>query len=281
MLSSLSEKAPRKLILRQAVLPDLNFWVRREILKRIIQTPEGYLRMAYQPIMNVKSGKIFGFEALARVIQTDVFKNILDLLTFAEKVGHLYPLETLCRRLGITSAGAVLGEDEILFLNISPEVLNDPEFARGQTRKMLASCGLRPSNVVLEITERSSITDFDVFRKALTYYRNQGFRIALDDVGAGYSSLQAVAEVHPDFLKIDRSLISGVNHNPIKFALIETFVAFSKRIGCQIIAEGVETLEEYETVNQLGVDFIQGYFVGIPDFVRTEINGLIRVLCDN
>ena len=96
--------------------------------------------------------------------------------------------------------------------------------------------------------------------------------IALDDVGAGYSSLQSVAELHPDFLKIDRSLIQGVNTDPIKWALLETFVTFSKRIGCRIIAEGVETAEEMRTVVQLGVDYVQGFFVARPSFERKNIN---------
>lgn len=125
---------------------------------------------------------------------------------------------------------------------------------------------LNPSDVVLEITERSAIEDFKLFREALAHYRNQGYFIALDDVGAGYSSLQSIAELHPDFLKVDRSLIMNVNQDPTKWALLETFVTFSKRIGCQVIAEGVETGEEMRTVVQLGVDYIQSYYIGRPHF---------------
>lgn len=252
--------------------PDPYFFARREEITHLIEEPDTYLKAAFQPIIETRSGEVFGFEALARIPDSTCFKNIADLFPFAEKIGQLYPIETLCRRQAITSYSNVAQNKEMLFLNIDPQVLVDPEFASGHTRRLLSERGLSPSDVVLEITERSAIEDFSTFRKALDHYRNQGYLIALDDVGAGYSSLQSVAELHPDFLKIDRSLVQGVNTDPIKWALLETFVTFSKRIGCRIIAEGVETEEEMRTVVQLGVDYVQGFFVARPTFERKPIN---------
>ncbi|HBW34705.1 bifunctional diguanylate cyclase/phosphodiesterase [Desulfosporosinus sp. BICA1-9] len=252
--------------------PDPHFFARREEISLLIEEPDTYLKAAFQPIIETRSGEVFGFEALARMPGSTCFNNIADLFPFAEKIGHLYPIETLCRRQAIISFPTVAQGKEMLFLNINPQVLSDPEFASGHTRKFLNEKGLAPSDVVLEITERSAIEDFSAFRDALDHYRNQGYLIALDDVGAGYSSLQSVAELHPDFLKVDRSLIAGVNADPIKWALLETFVTFSKRIGCRIIAEGVETEEEMRTVVQLGVDYIQGFFVAKPTFMRMNIN---------
>lgn len=252
--------------------PDPYFFARREEITRLLEEPETYLKAAFQPIIDTRSGEVFGFEALARIPGSTCFSNIADLFPFAEKIGQLYPIETLCRRQGIISYPAIAQNKEMLFLNINPLVLVDPEFASGHTRKLLSERGLSPKDVVLEITERSAIDDFSTFRDALDHYRSQGYLIALDDVGAGYSSLQSVAELHPDFLKMDRSLIQGVNSDPIKWALLETFVTFSKRIGCRIIAEGVETAEEMRTVVQLGVDYVQGFFVARPTFERKDIN---------
>lgn len=260
--------------------PDPHFFARREEIIRIITEPELHLKAAFQPIIETRSGEVFGFEALARIPGSTSFNNIADLFPFAEKIGQLYPIETLCRRQAITSFPTVARGKEMLFLNINPQVLIDPEFASGHTRKLLSELNLAPSDVVLEITERSAIDDFATFRDALDHYRIQGYLIALDDVGAGYSSLQSVAELHPDFLKVDRSLIAGVNADPIKWALLETFVTFSKRIGCQIIAEGVETEEEMRTVVQLGVDYIQGYFVAKPAFERMDINPAVMEILD-
>jgi len=252
--------------------PDAQYFGRREEVKHLLKSPNNYLRTAFQPILQIQTGEIFGFEALTRVLGAETFSNIVELLTFAENIGQLYPVETLCRRISIESSSRVLQQHEFLFLNINPQVLLDPEFASGQTRKLLLEQALHPSNVVLEITERSAIEDFDTFRQALAHYRNQGYLIALDDVGAGYSSLQSIAELHPDFLKVDRSLISSINTDPTKWALLEAFVTFSKRIGARIIAEGVETEDEMRAVVQLGVDYVQGYYLARPSFERPKIN---------
>lgn len=260
--------------------PDPHFFARRAEINHLIEDPDTYLKAAFQPIIETRSGEVFGFEALARILGSTCFNNIADLFPFAEKIGQLYPIETLCRRQAITSFSKVSQNKEMLFLNINPQVLIDPEFASGHTRKLLSEQGLAPTDVVLEITERSAIEDFSTFRDALDHYRSQGYLIALDDVGAGYSSLQSVAELHPDFLKIDRSLIQGVNADPIKWALLETFVTFSKRIGCRIIAEGVETAEEMRTVVQLGVDYVQGFFVARPTFERESINPAVMEILD-
>lgn len=252
--------------------PDPNYFTRRQEIERLMENPKRYLKSAFQPIVQINNSQIFGFEALARLTESTAFPNIGELFPFAEKIGQLYPIETLCRRKAILAAPGVLTDREALFLNIDPQVLSDPDFSSGQTRKLLLEQGLRPSDVVLEITERSAIKDFARFRQALDHYRSQGYRIALDDVGAGYSSLQSIAELHPDFLKIDRSLVGGVNSDPIKWALLETFVSFSKRIGCRTLAEGIETAEELKTVVQLGVDYVQGFFLARPDFNRAEIS---------
>ncbi|MDQ7097127.1 bifunctional diguanylate cyclase/phosphodiesterase [Desulfosporosinus sp. PR] len=261
--------------------PDPQFFARREEITHLLNEPDKYLKTAFQAIIETQNGEIFGFEALARIPGSTCFNNISDLFPFAEKIGQLYPIETLCRRQAITAYPSVLQNKEFLFLNINPQILVDPEFASGQTRKMLNEKGIAPSNVVLEITERSAIDNFSTFRDALDHYRSQGYLIALDDLGAGYSSLQSVAELHPDFLKVDRSLISGVHADPIKWALLETFVTFSQRIGCRIIAEGVETEEEMRTVVQLGVNYVQGFFVSRPDFVRKSINPAVKEILNS
>lgn len=252
--------------------PDPHYDQRKEEIHQLLMKPDEHLTSAYQPILDVKRGEIFGFEALARMKAPTDFSNIAELFPFAEKIGELYPIETLCRRSAIHNSSKVLAPREFLFLNVDPQVLSDPDFSSGQTRKLLAQKNLKPSDVVLEITERSAIQDFATFREALEHYRNQGYYIALDDVGAGYSSLQSIAELHPDFLKIDRSLIESIHTDPTKWALLETFITFSHRIGCRLLAEGVETEEEMRTVVQLGVDYVQGYFVARPAFDRPEIN---------
>ena len=164
--------------------PDPLFFERREEITHILEEPDTYLKAAFQPIIETRSGEVFGFEALARIPGSTCFNNIADLFPFAEKIGQLYPIETLCRRQAIISCKAIFQNNEKLFLNIDPQVLVDPEFASGHTRKLLSEKGLAPSDVVLEITERSTIENFSAFRHALDHYRSQDYLIALDDVGA-------------------------------------------------------------------------------------------------
>lgn len=257
------------------------YFPHRKEVESILEEPEQHIHSVFQPILDVVSGNFFGFEALARLKQPSSFANIADLFPFADKISKLYPVETICRRTAIASSSKVLRPNEFLFINVEPQVITDPEFSSGQTRKLLEAQGLTPSDVVLEITERSAIANYATFREALEHYRKQGYLIALDDVGAGHSSLQSIAELHPDFLKIDRSLIQGIHLDPTKWALLETFVTFSRRIGCRILAEGVETQEEMQTVVQLGVDYVQGYFIAKPSSTRPELKGQVTQILNS
>jgi EAL domain-containing protein (putative c-di-GMP-specific phosphodiesterase class I)/GGDEF domain-containing protein len=218
----------------------------------------------YQPIVSLSTGNIYGYEALARGPQSSYFATPNRLWGFAEKENQLYALEKAARQRAIEG---FLPNDFNwkLFINLNANVIHDPQFTPGQTLAFLEKMNLTPQNVVFEITERQSIDDYASFTKALGHYRKQGYQIAIDDAGAGYSSLQAIAELRPDYIKIDRSIIHRINRNKIKEILLETLVVFARKIDCQMIAEGIETFEELEIVRQLGVHFGQGYLLGRPN----------------
>ena len=241
----------------------LNIDQRRQIedLKHIIDQQQ--LTTVFQPIIATGSGEIFGYEALSRGPANSSLHLPGILFPLAEKAGLLYQLEQTTRLLAIQrfAAHKVPGK---LFLNLSSKVIEAPEFSGGQTRAILDNLGLHPHSVVWEITERNAISDFDNFRKALEHYRKQGYLIAIDDAGAGYSSLQTIAELHPDFIKMDMSLISGVTHSPVKRALLETFVTFAAKINATLIAEGIETEEDLVTLIDIGFPLAQGYFIARP-----------------
>ena len=124
--------------------------------------------------------------------------------------------------------------------------------------------GLKQERIVLEITERVAIQEWDSFKKTLRQFRGYGFKVAIDDMGAGYSSLQAIAELEPDFLKFDISLVRNIHENLIKIGLLETLVALSSKIHAQVIAEGIESKEEYHALLSLGVQLGQGYYFAAP-----------------
>lgn len=222
------------------------------------------LRILYQPLVSLHSGQIFGYEALSRGPAGTPLANPVYMFSFAESVNLLYPLDNLSREKAIEGMAGFLPNQK-LFLNISPDIISDPAFTAGRTLNLLEGLKLTPKNLVFEITERTSIKDFTKFRRVLEHYRDQGFMVAVDDAGAGYSSLQSIAELHPDFIKIDMSLIKDVNKNPVKRALIETFVTFAQKINSELIAEGIETQEEFLTLIKMGIHYGQGYYLARPD----------------
>lgn len=224
----------------------------------------------YQPIVSLQTGTILGWEALTRGPQDSTFHSPAMIFHFAEEVGLLFPLEKICRELAINYFGQ--GDNHKLFLNIHPYTVNDPNFVKGETLKLLGESTLSTSNLVFEITERQSIHDFGQFNKTLSHYRGQGYQVAVDDAGAGFSSLQTIAEIRPEYIKIDASLVRDISTNRVKQALLETFVTFAEKIGCRIIAEGIETEEELITLHSIGVHFGQGYYLARPAFPKPEVS---------
>jgi len=232
-----------------------------EEFRRITEIP--LLGVVYQPIVDLRSAKILGWESLARGPQKSRFHSPSVLFGFAEQIGALFSLERVCREQAIKNIGP-LETGQKLFLNIHPQTLADPNFTAGQTRVLLSNCGLQPENIVFEITERHPIRDFTLFFRTLEHYRSQGYLVAIDDVGSGYSGLWTLGQIRPDFIKIDMSLVRDVDTNPVNRALLETMVAFADKIGCAIIAEGIETETELSSLMDMGAHFGQGYFLARP-----------------
>ncbi|WP_088102256.1 EAL domain-containing protein [Halalkalibacter urbisdiaboli] len=245
-------------------------------LKRIIK--EKQLRSYYQPIVCLNTANIVGYEGLSRPDSRSLFLNPLDLFTYAEQSDQLYNLERVTRELAIERSRPWISADQKLFININSHVIYDPNFTPGYTSKLLEKFNLEPSDIVFEITERSAIKDFKAFKKVLTHYRAQGYKVAIDDAGAGYSSLQAITEIEPDYIKIDRSLISDIDKLPTKEAIVQAFITFAKQMNSKVIAEGIETKDELLTLMRLGVDYAQGYFLSRPQFPGGKINDMTSKL---
>lgn len=235
--------------------------------KAILQTRD--IQTVYQPIVSFPSGSIMAWEALSRGPVNSPFRSPSMLFDLAEEMGMLFALERVCRENAIIRADK-LGEGQKLFLNIHPRTLTDPSFTPGSTRAILERVGLKTENIVLEITERHSIRDFSLFYKTLDHYRGQGFQIAIDDAGTGYSGLSSIAELKPNFIKIDMSLIRNINRDPVRRALLETIISFADKIDSKVIAEGIETQEEAATLLQIGTHYGQGYFLGRPTYPKPD-----------
>jgi EAL domain-containing protein (putative c-di-GMP-specific phosphodiesterase class I)/GGDEF domain-containing protein len=229
-------------------------------LRRILIS--GDITIRYQPIIDLEHGQIHGFEALSSPPPTKIFENPEVLFAFAEETEGIIDLERLCRRQAI-GRRHLLEAPGKLFINCSAHGFADPLLIE-DLHHHVAAAGFTAQDVVLEVTERVAITEWRAFRRILQEVRGAGLKIAIDDMGSGYSSLRAVGEIEPDYLKFDYSLIHGVHQSPIKRDLLETLVTLARKIGAQAIGEGIETLEEFETVRSLGVPLGQGYLFARP-----------------
>jgi EAL domain-containing protein (putative c-di-GMP-specific phosphodiesterase class I) len=229
----------------------------------------GDVSSVYEPIVDVASRTVFGYEALARGPAGTELHSPLALFEAAERESLIFDLDCLCRRSGLRGAIG-LPSGTRLFLNVRPTTIHDPSFKPDALIRTLEKTELQPSDVVFEISEQESIESFDVFREVRDEYRNLGFQFALDDTGAGYASLQAVIELEPDFIKVDRALVTGLDVDPARQALLRALQGVADSIDARIIAEGLDTLEELEMLGELGIPFGQGWLFGKPTPLRAE-----------
>jgi len=222
---------------------------------RFAQAIEG-LWMALQPIFYAKTGALFGVESLMRSSEISMPSPQL-LLDAATELGRL---PQLGRRVRALSAAAVAARtDSMLFVNLHPHDLLDPDLIdEGVALTKIAS------RVVLEITERAALHITPELSARLARLRALGFRLAVDDIGAGYSGLTSFAELTPEIVKLDMALVRDVHRNPVKQRTIGALCRLCHEVGCQVVGEGVETLEEHECLVALGCDFLQGYLLGRP-----------------
>ncbi len=219
-----------------------------------------------QPIVDLYSGEVFGYEMLAR--GTGPFFSPEYLFAKAEELGISAEVEMSCRMAAlqkITSFSEELLQNKHFFINISPDIFNDPDFQEEFTVSSVDSLGLDPSKIVMEITETAAVDDFDDFEKIVRYYMSQGFHIAVDDFGSGHSGLITLVTVTPDFMKIDKEIIRGIDQNSYKQKLLQAITTFSDSVGSNVIAEGVETWNELKTVFRLGIRYVQGFLLGKPE----------------
>ncbi|HEV8118602.1 MAG TPA: EAL domain-containing protein [Thermoanaerobaculia bacterium] len=229
----------------------------RETFKEILRRRR--IRTVYQPIFDLTTMEVFGHEALTRGPVDTAFESPELLFDFAGEHEATWDLEQLCIE---SSAGHYTGPDTgLLFLNVEA----DSVMALASRPSALAPLEHLNHRVILEVTERSAIRDVPVFREALSALRQQGFRIAIDDAGSGYASLQSIAELRPNFLKVANTLVTGLHADTIKRDVVEMLVNLARRIDAVCVAEGIETPEDLEECRRLGVPYGQGFYLGVPE----------------
>lgn len=211
------------------------------------------IEMAYQPIKELKSGKTLGYEALLRIQD----KKPEEFIAKAYKQGMLLDLEKqICKK--IAQEFSSTQDDTVVFINLTPY-----SFAYQKGHAIMQSlAGLDPTKVVIELTEQTVVPQ-DI-SDAGKHWRQKGYRLAVDDISQGFSRLSLVAMLNPNFIKIDKSCISGALTSNSWKQVLSGIVSMAKNMGSKTIGEGVETEEEKELLIEFDIDYGQGYYFGKP-----------------
>ncbi len=220
--------------------------------------------MAFQPIVNTTTGRVYAYEALVRGPQNQPAGEILARLT----PETLYSFDQHCRvraielaaRLGLPATGARLS------INFMPGAVYSPAACIQLTLSTARQLDFPLDRLIFEITEAEQVRDKNHLSNIVTEYRKHGFRLALDDFGAGYSSLNLFASVSTDILKLDMELTRNLHLRPTALAIVKSVATLAGSLGTEIIAEGIETFEEYEAVRSCGIHLMQGYLLARPAF---------------
>lgn len=225
---------------------------RRALLDEVVDLCHGRGRhVVLQPVVELGTGREVAVEALTRF--DDTSRNPAQWFATASALGLGHDLELAAA----ASALAATGGAPSVSVNLSPEVIVD-----GALDRLLADAD--PRAVVVEVTEHAPVGSYPDLARALAAHRARGLRVAVDDVGAGYASMTHVVRMHPDIIKIDLSLVRGIDHDPVRQSLVEALTAFGRRLGADVIAEGVETEAERDALVALGVTYAQGFLFGPP-----------------
>jgi EAL domain-containing protein (putative c-di-GMP-specific phosphodiesterase class I) len=234
----------------------------RVVYQRIESVIEGeQIALSYQPIVEMGEARIVGFECLARfpippITGPDVW------FADAHRVGLGIHLELAAIKRAIRDL-PFFEAPIFVSLNVSESTLRSPALSS-------LLMGTEADRVVLELTEQVEVADYGELARAAAAHRDNGLKIAVDDRGAGYAGFRHLLTIRPDIIKLDRLLIEGIGGDAARRALLTGVLAFAREIGAHVIAQGIETAEEYATVRRLGVDFAQGFFIGRPEPLRFE-----------
>jgi EAL domain-containing protein (putative c-di-GMP-specific phosphodiesterase class I) len=221
----------------------------------------------FQPILSLKSKAVTGYEGLIRGIrETGEVVPAVDVFQAARDRKMVIEVDRLCRATALKAFSSISEEersDHLLFLNFESSLLNNVEAGNGFFLRQVAEAGLNPSHIAIELIE-SKVNNPVALKKFVDYYRRHGFVVALDDVGAGYSNFDRIPQIRPDIIKVDRSIIKGIEKDYYQQEVFRSLRNLSRKIGALLLAEGVETDQEALSVMELDSDLVQGYCFARP-----------------
>jgi EAL domain-containing protein (putative c-di-GMP-specific phosphodiesterase class I) len=216
------------------------------------------LYMAFQPIVHCKTRSVLAYEALVRS-EEPALANPVGLLDAAERLGRSHELGRRIRA-AVAEAASDAPPDALLFVNLNAAELNDNELLSAQAPLSRIS-----ARVVLEVTERSALDRVDGLMTRRRKLRDLGFRVAIDDLGAGYAGLSSFSQLDPEFVKLDRSLVQNLHEDPRRLKIVQGMAELCRQLGMHVICEGVETRHERDALTEAGLELLQGYLFARPE----------------
>jgi len=218
----------------------------------------------FQPIVDCPKGAVLGYEVLSRGPSDSPLHAAPALFQAGEQCGKVISLERACLREAGQSC-VRYGIGHLIFVNVSPGLLAPKVFSEDRLQSMLTRSGIKPENVVIELSERYPMDNAEDLKARLIALKKRGFRVAIDDLGTGYSGLKLWSEIQPDFVKIDRHFVRDIDRDLVKKEFVRSVINLSERLGCRLIAEGVETIAELTLLRSMGIQLIQGFLLGRPN----------------
>ncbi len=217
--------------------------------------------MAFQPIVNARTRTIYAHEALVRGLNNEgamkVFEHVND--------SNRYRFDQACRTTAIKLA-AELGMQSLLSINFMPNAVYRPELCIRTTLAAAEKYGFPIEQIIFEITESEKVDDLAHLRNIVDYYRQRGFRTSIDDFGAGYAGLNLLAEIQTDIMKLDMALLRNIDQRRSSQVIVRAIVQVCNELKMSVIAEGVETYEEFSVLQDMGIELFQGYYFARPSF---------------
>ncbi len=217
----------------------------------------------YQPIVDLQFGRIIGYEGLIRGPSDSALHAPTRLFGLARQHGQTLELERICRRIHIEKFQA-LGLAGKLFLNMSPDALLMPARELQGCLAHMHEAGMCPGNIVIELTESEATSSYSLLRQAAQEFRGPGLQIAIDDLGEGFSSLRLWSELRPEYVKIDKYFVQGIDSDAVKRQFVRSIAEMAQQSKSEVIAEGIETEAELDAVQRLGIRYGQGYLLARP-----------------
>ena len=252
--------------------PDLADFLDADSLRRVsaranagvlLETLAGHLTCAFQPIVDATSFEIFAYEALLRTHSNAALSTPDEIFKVARD-SDLLPHTDLAARRTIIARTAAVGISQRLFINFCPSSIYDPKSCLRSTIEALDAAGIAHDRVVFEVVESDQVTDPGYLLDILRHYRQAGFKVALDDLGSGFASLNLLHQLRPDFVKLDIALVAGIDSDPFKAMLAGKIIEAARGLGMTVIAEGIETAGELHWLQNNGAQLLQGFYLARP-----------------